>query len=120
MVVVLLQNGFQVRFVKAAGAGTGAEIVEPPDCAVGQDAPADATVGHFICRVEIPENLAVRGAAAGGFAAIAVVERQAEALALLNHKRVLIAIFGTLACCGPVLRLPVGKEQVIGNVLLAV
>ena len=44
-VVAGLEGGVEVDFVVAAGAGEGAAVVEAPDAAVGEDAPADASVG---------------------------------------------------------------------------
>ena len=58
--VVGMASGFQVDFVVAAGAGEGAAVVETPDAAVGEDAPADAPVRVDVGGGKIAEDLAVR------------------------------------------------------------
>ena len=58
--VVGMDSGFQVDFVVAAGAGEGAAVVETPDAAVGEDAPADAPVRVDVGGGKIAEDLAVR------------------------------------------------------------
>ena len=59
VVAVGLEGGFKVDFVVAAGAGEGAAVVEAPDAAVGEDAPADAAVGADVGGGEVAEDLAV-------------------------------------------------------------
>ena len=54
-----LESGVEVDFVVAAGAGEGAAVVEAPDAAVGEDAPADAAVGVDVGGGEVAEDLGV-------------------------------------------------------------
>ena len=54
------ESGIKVDFVIAAGAGEGAAVVETPDAAVGEDAPADAPVRVDVGGGKIAEDLAVR------------------------------------------------------------
>ena len=58
--VVRMESGFQVYFVVTAGAGEGAAVIETPDAAVGEDAPADAPVRVDVGGGKIAEDLAVR------------------------------------------------------------
>ena len=58
--VVGMESGFQVDFVVTAGARKGAAVVETPDAAVGEDAPADAPVRVDVGGGKIAEDLAVR------------------------------------------------------------
>ena len=54
-----LEGGLEVDFVVAAGAGEGAAVVEAPDAAVSEDAPADAAVGVDVGGGEVAEDLGV-------------------------------------------------------------
>ena len=52
-------GGVEFDFVVAAGAGEGAAVLEAPDAAVGEDAPADAAVGVDVGGGEVAEDLGV-------------------------------------------------------------
>ena len=60
---VLLPAGFeqvrQVGFEVAARSGPGAVVVEPPDAAVGEHAPAQPALRLDLGRGQVPEDLAV-------------------------------------------------------------
>ena len=102
------------------GAGAGAAVVEPPDAAVGEDAPADAAVRHGVGGVQVAQYLAVRGFGAAGGVFAAVVQGQAEALALLDDEGVPVAVGGRGSLDGAGLGVGVGEQQVVGDVLVAV
>ena len=72
-VVVGLEGGFKVDFVVAAGAGEGAAVVETPDAAVGEDAPADAAVRVDVGGGQVAEELGVRRAGRAAVVAVACV-----------------------------------------------
>ncbi len=114
-----LEDRRQVGFEIAAGAGPGAVVVEAPEAAVREDAPAQAAVRNRLRRREVAQDLAVGRAALHGVALIAVVERQAEALALLDQQRVPVALVGMAAPAGARLVLGAGEQQEIGDVFVA-
>ena len=86
-----LQQVVQVGLVVAAGARPGAAVVEAPDAAVGEHAPADAAVGGDAGGFQIAQDLAVRRARFHTFAGVPRVQRQAEALAFLHDQRLAVA-----------------------------
>ena len=71
-IVVGMESGFKVDFVVAAGAGEGATVVETPDAAVGEDAPADAAVRVDVGGGQVAEDLAV------GRTGLAAMRREAD------------------------------------------
>ena len=119
VVIALFHHSLDIRLIEGVGAGAGAEIVEPPDGAVGQNAPANAPIGSALRGRQVAQDLAVGRAPLHGVTVVAVVQRQAVTLALLYDERVLIAVRGALARVCPVLRFRIGKEEMIGNVLIA-
>ena len=86
--IVGLEDRFQIGFEVAAGAGPGAVVVEPPDAAVAEDAPAQPSVRDRLRRRQVAQDLAVGRAPLHGVVRVAAVERQAGALALLDQQRV--------------------------------
>ena len=113
-VVVGLDGGCQVDFVVAAGAGEGAAVVETPDAAVGEDAPADAPVRVDVGGGKIAEDLAV-----GRTGLAACVERQIEAFALGDGQGVGVTIGGGFGG-GAVFGFGIAEEQMIGDVFVVV
>ncbi len=117
--IVGLEDRRQIGFEVAAGAGPGAVVVEPPDAAVCEDAPAQPPVRDRLRRRQVAQDLAVGRAPLYGVVRVAVVERQAEALALLDQQRVPEAFLGMAAAGGAPLLLGAGEEQEVGDVLVA-
>ncbi len=111
-----LARGFKVDLIVAAGAGEGAAVVETPDAAVGEDAPADAAVRVDVRGGQVAQDLGVGRA---GLFSFAGVEGQAEALALGDGEGVGITLRGRLGR-GAALGLGVTEEQMIGDVFVAV
>ena len=114
--VVRLESGFEVDFAITAGAGERAAVIETPDAAVGEDAPADAPVRVDVGGGQVAQDLAVRRA---GLFSFAGVEGQVEALALGDGEGVGIALrrgFGR----GAVLGRGIAEEQVVGDVFVVV
>ena len=112
--VVGMESGFQVDFVVAAGAGEGAAVVETPDAAVGEDAPADAPVRVDVGGGKIAEDLAVRRTGL-----VACVERQIEAFALGDGQGVGVSFGGGFGG-GKVFGFGIAEEQMIGDVFVVV
>ena len=104
----------QIDFKVAAGTRPGAVIVEPPDPAIGQNAPANAPFRRDLGRRQVPEDLPVRRPAP-----LPAVERKPKAFALCNDRRVAKARTGIALSRGLLLGIGVGEKQVIGNVLVA-
>ena len=109
----------QVGLEVAAGPGPGAVVVEAPDAAVGQHAPAQPTLRLDLGRGQVAEDLAVRGPGVESGLPVALVQGQAEALALLQGDRVPGAGAGVALRGGPLLGAGVREEQVVGDVLVA-
>ena len=59
VLVVGVEEGLEVGFVVGGGAGAGFLVVEPPDGAVGEDAPAEVAVGDGIGGGEVAKDLGV-------------------------------------------------------------
>ena len=118
-VVVRLGRGCEVGFVVAAGARAGAAVVEAPDAAVGQDAPADAPVRVDIRRRQVAQDLRVRRAALALLLFVARVQRHAEPFALGDGKGIGVSLRSRLGR-GACLRLGIAEQQMVGNVLVAV
>ena len=117
--IVHLGRGFEVGFVVAAGARAGAAVVEAPDAAVGEDAPADAPVRVDIRRRQVAQDLRVRRAALALLLFVACVQRHAEPFALGDGKGIGVALrsrLGGRAC----FRLGVAEQQMVVVVLVAV
>ena len=110
-----LQHLRQIGFEEPGRARAGAGVVQAPHAAVGQDAPPQAVFGSELGGRQVAQHLTVRRAAA----AVAVVEREPEALAFLHHQGVLKARAGVGARRGPRLGGGVGEQQVVGDVLAA-
>lgn len=85
-VVALVQQRSEIRLEVAAGARSGAVIVQPPDTAIGQDAPADTAVRDGLRCGQVAEDLTVRRAALYRIAPVAAVERKPEAFALFDQQ----------------------------------
>ena len=111
-----IESGVEVDFVVAAGAGEGTAVVEAPDAAVGEDAPADAAVGVDVGGGEVAEDLGVGRA---GLFAFAGVEGQAEALAFGDGEGVGVACGGGFGG-GDVFGFGIAEEQMVGDVLVLV
>ena len=114
--VVRVEGGFEVDFAITAGAGERAAVVETPDAAVGEDAPADAPVRADVGRGQVAQDLAVRRT---GLFSFACVEGQAQALALGYGEGVGVTLragFGG----GAVFGVGVAEEQMVGDVFVVV
>ena len=109
----------QIGLVVAAGTGPGAVVVETPDAAIGEDAPANAALRLDLGRRKVSEDLAVRRPGPEPFFPVAGVERKTEALALLDHGGVPVTGFRAAFGGGAPLGVGVGKKQVIGDVFIA-
>ena len=59
VLVVGLEEGLEVGFVKGGGAGAGFLVVEAPDGAVGEDAPAEIAVGGDFGVAKVAKDLGV-------------------------------------------------------------
>ena len=114
-----VEQGRQVGLVVAAGAGPGPVVVETPDPAVGQDAPAYAALRLDLGHREISQYLAVWGPAFQSLLPVPGVERKTEALALLHHRGVTETVLGPAFLNGPLLGVGVGEKEVIGDIFLA-
>ena len=68
---------------------------------------------------EIAQYLTVRRARTARAVSAAGVERQAEPLALLDDEGVLVAVVGLGSRVGAILRVGVGEQQVVRDVLVA-
>ena len=116
------EQGCQVGFEVAAGAGTGAGVVEAPYTPVGEDAPSDAAVRRALGRREVSDDLAVRRSCtdvASALVLVADVEREPEALALLDRRGMPEALRWLRFLGSHLLGSGIGKEQMVGNVLVA-
>ena len=109
----------QVSLEVAAGPGPGAVVVEAPDAAVGEQAPAQAALRLDLGGGQVAEDLAVGGPGVESGLPVALVQGQAEALALLQGEGVPGPGGGVALRGGALLGTGVGEEQVIGNVLVA-
>ena len=101
VVAARCQQVRQVDFEIAAGAGPRPLVVEAPDAAVGQDAPANPALGDRVGRGEVAQNLAVRRARPQAAARLARIERPAQTLALGDHHGVAEAVVGACARLQP-------------------
>ena len=108
-----LEQFCQIGFKVAASTRSSAIVVEPPDAAIGQNAPANAPLRLDLSRRQISKNLTVRRPTLRPIIPVSAVERKPKALALFNYCRVLEG------APGPRLGVGVSKKQVIGNVLMA-
>ena len=117
VVAARCQQVRQVDFEIAAGAGPRPLVVEAPDAAVGQDAPANPALGDRVGRGEVAQNLAVRRARPHAAARLARIERPAQTLALGDHHGVAEAVVGACAPCGAGLGVCIGEQQQVGNIL---
>ena len=70
-----IQRCGKVNFEKFFRAGTRILPVEPPDCAIGEDAPFDFAIGRDIRPREVTQHLRRGRAGVKRFAGIAPVER---------------------------------------------
>ena len=113
------QQGRQVGLVVAAGARPGAGVIQPPNAAVGQDAPAQAPVGDAIGGRQVSADLPVGGARPGLVGCVTSIEGQAEPLALFNQQSVPVAFFGVAAAGGAGLGFGVSEQQMVGDVFVA-
>ncbi len=120
VVIVAVEYGLEIGLVVAAGPGPGAVIVKAPEASVRQDTPADAPVGGDLSGREVAQDLAVGRARLDSVRPVPGVERQAEALALLNDGGVPVAVGRVRPAGGAGLRLGVGEQQVVGDVLVTV
>ena len=59
VLVVGLEEGLEVGFVEGGGAGAGFLVVETPNRAVGEDAPAEMAVGDGVGGGEVAKDLGV-------------------------------------------------------------
>ena len=59
ILVVGLEEGLEVGFVEGGGARAGFLVVEPPDGAVGEDAPAEVAVGDGFGGGQVAQDLGV-------------------------------------------------------------
>ena len=109
----------QIGLVVAAGARPRAVVVEPPDDAVGQHAPAHATLGSQVRGLQIAQDLTVRRVAGGAVAGVPHVQRQPEALALLHDQGAAESRLRILLGDGARLRCGVGEQQVVGDVFVS-
>ena len=116
--VLLMEEGFEVYLVEAAGAGAGAAVVEAPDAAVGEDAPADAPVGTDVGGGEVAQELGMGRAGQAALVAVAGVKEKAVALAFGDRQGVGVAVRAVFGG-GAGLGVGVGEEQMVGNVLVA-
>ena len=92
--IVVFEYGLEVGLVVAVGAGPGAVVVESPDASVSQNAPTNPAVGLDVGGRKVAEDLAVGRAGSpcvrlrridlDPVAAVAGIERQVEAFALLD------------------------------------
>ena len=92
--VLRVDERFKIDFVVAAGAGAGAAVVESPDAAVGEDAPADAAVRADVGGGEIAQELGMGRAGAAAIVVVACVEGESEAFAFGDGERVGVALGG--------------------------
>ena len=113
------EQGCQVGLPVTAGARPGVRVVEPPDGAVGQYAPTQASVGNGIGGGQVAAYLPVRGARAGIVGRLAGIEGQGEALAFFNHQGVSVAIFRAAAPGGALFGFRVGEQQMVGDVFVS-
>ena len=111
---------FKIDFVVAAGAGAGAAVVEAPDAAVGEDAPADAAVRADVGGGEIAQELGMGRAGAAAIVVVACVEGESEAFAFGDGEGVGVALGGEFGGGGAGLGVGVGEEQMVGDVLVAI
>ena len=116
--VLRADKGFQVYFVEAAGARAGAAVIEAPDAAIGEDAPADAPIRADVGGGQVAQDLGVGRAGMAVFDAVACVEGQAEALALSDGQGAGVAILARLGG-GAGLGVGVAEEQMVGDVFVA-
>ena len=116
--VLRADKGFQVYFAVAAGAGAGAAVIEAPDAAIGEDAPADAPVRTDVGGGQVAEDLGVGRTGMAALVAVACVQGQAEAFALSDDQRVGVAILAGLGS-GAGLGVGIAKEQMVGDVFVA-
>ena len=115
-----MDEGLQIDFVVAAGAGAGAAVVEAPDAAVGEDTPTDAPVRADVGGGEIAQELGMGRAGAAAIVVVACVEGQAEAFAFGDGEGVGVALGGEFGGGGAGLGGGVGEEQMVGDVLVAI
>ena len=114
-----LQRLGEVGLEVAGGARAGAVVVEAPHAAVGQDAPPYPAVRLDVRRRQVAEYLAVRRPGAAPSVRVAGVEREAEALALLDDDGVPEPLLGAYPRGGALLGAGVGEQQQVGDVLVA-
>ena len=96
VVIVLCEYRLKVGLEVAAGAGPAAVVVEAPESAVGQDAPANVAVGLDVGGRKVAEDLAVGCAGLDSVVAVPGVQGKAEPFALFHYRG------------GPVQLLPAG------------
>ena len=109
----------QIGLEVAAGPGPGAVVVQAPDAAVGEQAPADPALRLDLGGGQVAEDLAVGRPGVESGLPVALVQGQAEALALLHDGGVPGAGGGVRLGRGAFLGAGVGEEQVVGDVLVA-
>ena len=95
-------------------------VVEAPESAVRQDAPANVAVGLDIGGREVAQQLAVGRAGLDPVVAVPGIEGQAEAFALLDDGGVTVAFAGVGPAGRLGLGLGVGEQEMVGDVLVAV
>ena len=106
-----VQQGGQIDLKELLRNGARAPPVEPPDCAVGEDAPAQPAFRHHIGAVEMAQHLG-GGRGLRSVRARAVVQRAASALAFNDGEAVLVAPLFRQAA-GVVLGRLIGEQEAV-------
>jgi hypothetical protein len=106
----------EVDLQEIFGDGERAPEIQPPVPAIGEHAPSEAALGHVVDAPEIAEHLRRRYAILARSARLFAIEQPVPALRLDDAYAVLKALPGWKRR-GFRLRLGVGKQQRVGNVV---
>ena len=114
-----IEKSREIHLKKLLRDGTGALIVEPPPCTVGENAPAEFAGGQVVHAPKIAEHLG-RGRGLLTPAPGAAIKWPAPAFGLDDREAELIALPFLGKAVGAVLCCSVWEQQAIGHVLPAV
>ena len=109
----------EIHLEKLLRDGPGPLVVEPPSCAVGENAPAEFAGGQIVHPPKITEHLG-RGRGLLAPAPGAAIQWAPPALGLDDREAELVALPFLGEAVGAVLRRVVREQQAVGHVLAAV